>query len=69
MSRLHGSRAQVWSLTTLCAANGSELSHIYRAGAGLAYDRNWMIVKEDKGKFVTQRQVAKYVFARQETKV
>ncbi|DBB02428.1 TPA: hypothetical protein ACH3X3_011428 [Trebouxia sp. C0006] len=35
------------------------MSHIYRAGAGLAYDRNWMIVKEEKGKFVTQRQVAK----------
>jgi len=45
------------------------MSHIYWAGAGLAYDRNWMIVKEEKGKFVTQRQAAKYVFARQETKV
>jgi len=68
MSRLHGSRAQVRSLTILCAACGGEMSHIYWAGAGLAYDRNWMIVKEEKGKFVTQRQVAKYVFARQETK-
>jgi len=56
--------AQVASLTTLCAATGGETSHIYRATAGLAYDRNWMIVKEEKGKFVTQRQVAKYVFAR-----
>lgn len=63
MWRLHGSSAQVRSLTTLCAASGGELSHIYRAAAGLAYDRNWMIVKEDKGKFVTQRQVAKYVNA------
>ncbi len=69
MWRLHGSRAQVRSLTTLCAASGGGMSHIYGVGAGMAYDRNWMIVKEEKGKFVTQRQVAKYVFARQETKV
>ena len=64
MSRLHGSRAQVRSLTILCAACGGEMSHIYRAGAGLAYDRNWMIVKEEKGKFVTQRGVPKYELAR-----
>ena len=28
--------------------------------AGLAYDRNWMVVKEKKGKFTTQRQKPKY---------
>ncbi len=56
------------SLTTLCASGGG-MSHTYRAGAGLAYDRNWMIIKEEKGKSVTQRQEAKYVFACQETKV
>ena len=28
---------------------------------GFAYDRNWMVVKQDKGKFMTQRQEPRFV--------
>ena len=37
----------------------ADLPHSWCNFLGLAYDRNWMIVKEERGKFVTQRQAPK----------
>jgi hypothetical protein len=41
-------------LTLSCAT-----SFLYCVHAGLPYDRHWMVVRADSGKFLTQRQIPK----------